>query len=291
VTTPADHTYTAAGTSTISVTIVHLTGLTPTAIALGSAPVQVSDAPLTPVAVATVPVTKGTWSNNLLVGSFQDADPAALPSDFAATIDWGDGSAPSTGLVVQPNGPGTPFQVLGDHTFLAETSSPRYVFVHLRNEEGREVVLTGTVQVNDATPVLAAIPVSMTKQVYFNTALVNIFEPNGSRPDAGGRYTATINWGDGTATTPGQVVATAGGYYQVLGGHTYKGLGPYTVTVTVTDPDAGTVATTTTIYDPPAHVSLHRRVTHPSRKSPRTATPRGPLHLTGAFRRPGVTDV
>jgi virginiamycin B lyase len=286
VTTDA-HTYAASGTPTLRVTIaeakVREGDPGPIVLAMGSAPVQVVDAPLTPLEVPTLTVAKGTWSSQLLVGSFQDANPSAQPRDFTATIDWGDGTAPSTGLVAQPSGPGTDFRVLGGHEFLAETASPRPVFVHLRNEEGREVTLTAGVQINDAVPILAAIPVKMTKNNYFDAALANIFEPNGSRPDAAGQYTATIDWGDGTGTTTGQVVATAGGYYQVLGGHTYKKVGPYTVTITVNDPDAGTVTTTTTIFDPPAHA--RRRVNRPSRKSSPRATPRGPLELPGASRR------
>jgi hypothetical protein len=282
------HTYAATGTHTLTISIFDIGAITPTAIGLGSTPVQVADASLTPLGVPAITATKGAWNSNLLVGSFQDANPSAGPGNFTAMIDWGDGTAWSTGQVAQPNGQGTAFQVRGDHRFLAETTIPRPVSVHLRNEEGREVVLTASVQVRDAAPVLAAIPVKMTKQIYFNTALVNIFEPDGSLADAAvptqaAPYYATIDWGDGTATATGQVVLTAGGYYQVLGGHTYKGMGPYTVRVTVTDPDAGTVSTTTTIFDPPAHASARRRGAHPARNSPHKATPRGPHAPAGAF--------
>jgi hypothetical protein len=282
------HTYADTGAHTLTVSIFDVGAIIPIAIGLGSAPVQVADAPLTPSAVPTIMVTKGAWNSNLLIGSFQDANPAAQPSNFTAMIDWGDGTAWSTGQVSQPAGRGTAFQVRGDHRFLAETTSPRNVSVHLHDEEGRELALTASVQVRDAAPVLAAIPVKMTRQIYFNTALVNIFEPNGSLADAAlptqsAPYYATINWGDGTATTAGQIVLTAGGYYQVLGGHTYKGMGPYTVTVTVTDPDGGTVTTTTTIFDPPAQASARRRGAHPARNSPHKATPRGPHALAGAF--------
>jgi PKD repeat protein len=53
-------------------------------------------------------------------------------------------------------------------------------------------------------------------------------------------HTATINWGDGSATAVGKVIeptATADG--AVTGKHTYTRAGTYTVTVTVRDDDGG----------------------------------------------------
>jgi hypothetical protein len=53
-------------------------------------------------------------------------------------------------------------------------------------------------------------------------------------------FTATINWGDGTATSAGTVTG-GGGSYQVSGSHSYAGTGYYTVTVHITD-DGGSTA-------------------------------------------------
>lgn len=48
-------------------------------------------------------------------------------------------------------------------------------------------------------------------------------------------FTATINWGDGTASTGGVITAGGNGAFNVLGGHTYLEEGTYNVTIQVTD--------------------------------------------------------
>lgn len=61
----------------------------------------------------------------------------------------------------------------------------------------------------------------------------------GGSPAKAGDYTATVNWGDGTATTTGTVDATSG---VISGRHTYAKSGTYTVTV-VADDGVGSAAT------------------------------------------------
>jgi hypothetical protein len=51
------------------------------------------------------------------VASFSDGNPTAPPSDFTATIDWGDGTPLTAGTVSQPGGVGTAFIVSGAHTY------------------------------------------------------------------------------------------------------------------------------------------------------------------------------
>jgi large repetitive protein len=46
-------------------------------------------------------------------------------------------------------------------------------------------------------------------------------------------FTATINWGDGTAPTTGTVVRTAAGSFEVQSSHTYTGAGAFTITADV----------------------------------------------------------
>jgi hypothetical protein len=52
-------------------------------------------------------------------------------------------------------------------------------------------------------------------------------------------YTATINWGDGTAATPG-AISFANGTYSVSGSHTYILEGAYVIQVTITTSDQRT---------------------------------------------------
>src|SRR2546421_169104 len=47
-------------------------------------------------------------------------------------------------------------------------------------------------------------------------------------------FTASINWGDGTAVSVGTIVKVGTGQFQVKGTHTYKTFGSFPVTVVVT---------------------------------------------------------
>jgi hypothetical protein len=64
-------------------------------------------------------------------------------------------------------------------------------------------------------------------------------------------YTATIDWGDGFATS-GAVRPTSPSTFSVDGGHTYAVAGTYTVTISITDSlgSSSTVTTTLTVADP-----------------------------------------
>jgi hypothetical protein len=97
------HTYddeTAPGeTQTLEITVLNKQN--PSASPLtGSGTVTVNDAALVPT-----PLTLNGWTNTptgqIAVGLFSDANPLATPSDFGApTINWGDGSALTTGTPV-----------------------------------------------------------------------------------------------------------------------------------------------------------------------------------------------
>ena len=74
---------------------------------------------------------EGVPLDNVLVGTFNFTDPVpppvfGNPADFAATINWGDGSATSAGTIVQTSPSATGqvvFQVFGTHTY-AEENAP-----------------------------------------------------------------------------------------------------------------------------------------------------------------------
>ena len=89
------HTYISAGSYTVTVTITDTSGDTATTTSTAT----VSDETITPTAVpVTVQVNQPDAS--LPVAGF--SDPANLPaSAFTVTIDWGDGSTPSSGTVQQ----------------------------------------------------------------------------------------------------------------------------------------------------------------------------------------------
>lgn len=66
-------------------------------------------------------------------------------------------------------------------------------------------------------------------------------------------YTATINWGDGSASDTATVVSGSSGSFTVRGTHTYAEEGSYTVTTTISDADnsrnTATATSTATVAD------------------------------------------
>jgi hypothetical protein len=69
----------------------------------------------------------------------------------------------------------------------------------------------------------------------------------------GRRITASVDWGDGTKPTNGEVAGTSEDSFQVSGTHTYDEDGTYRITVTITD-DRGSVLVVLSeaqIADPP----------------------------------------
>ena len=82
-------------------------------------------------------------------------------------------------------------------------------------------------------PVGTARTISVTQGQAFTQAIVATFTES-DLGQAIGDYVASINWGDGTPTSGGTIVANGTTSYDVTGGHTYAEPGTYTVGVTVT---------------------------------------------------------
>jgi hypothetical protein len=215
------HTYAEEGTNPVTVTISDVGGSTATA---GST-VNVADAALL-ASGTTLAATEGQALTGV-VASFTDADLAGAVSDYTATIDWGDGTI-DTGAVASDGGSG--FQVTGTHTYAEEGTNP--VTVTISDVGGSTATANSTATISDATLSATSAPVAATQGQAF-TGLVASFtdaNPLGAVAD----YTATIDWGDGTAGT-GVVSKNGSGGFNVSGTHTYAAIGASPVIVTIND--------------------------------------------------------
>jgi len=185
-----------------------------------SALLTVSTAPVvTPTAVNA---TEGT-SFSGQVGTL--ADPGALLSSVAAMVNWGDGTAPGAATVTQPDGLGTAFVLSGTHTYIGP--GPYNVTISATDGTNIIVPLIEPIFVADAviTPGTAG-----TVTASAGTALAG---PVAGFTDADplapvGDFSATINWGDASATSLGTIsqpggVGTA---FVVAGTYTYATAGP-----------------------------------------------------------------
>ncbi|MGO9205639.1 MAG: hypothetical protein ACLQBX_05515, partial [Candidatus Limnocylindrales bacterium] len=221
------HTYAAAGSFPVAVTIMDRGG----ASASAASTALVADAPLTATG-ASLSATEGAFFSGV-VATFTDADPNAAAGKYTATIDWGGGQTSPGTVTVDPLVAGR-FDVIGGSTYAEEGTYA--VTVVIADLDGATATATGTVVVSDALLVAAGTSVAATAGVPF-TATVGTFidaNPGG----AAGDFTATIDWGDGH-TSPGTIRADGGSSngasFSVTGTTTYAAAGSYTVSVTIAD--------------------------------------------------------
>jgi len=211
------------------------------ATALAITSITISDSLLTAGPTTTIAATEGQ-PFNAQVGTFIDANPSAPPSQFAATINWGD-TVSSTGVIgKQANGS---FTVTGSHTYDEESASgtPYAITVLITDIGGTapgSVTATATATVADAPLYSQGSPINGVEGIGLNpspstVATFTDADPNGTASD----YTALINWGDGSVATTGTIVQTGtspnGSTFNVNGAHTYAEEGTYQTQVTITD--------------------------------------------------------
>ncbi len=105
------HTYAEEGSYTVQLGVQDGVG----DIASTTGTEMVNDAQLTGTASSPFGFTANVALTNVLVLTFTDGDPQGAPSDYTATINWGDGVT-SAGAVTP--GVGNIFDVNGTHTYL-----------------------------------------------------------------------------------------------------------------------------------------------------------------------------
>lgn len=175
------------------------------------------------------------------VATFTDPDTTAVPSDYSATINWGDGST-STGTI---SGSGGNFTVTGTHTYAEEGSFT--VHVTITDTDNSENTATTTAKATVADAALTATGVVPSRSGNSASGTVATFtdaDPNGTVSD----YTASINWGDGATSTG--AVSKGSSNFAVKGSHTYAKPGTYTIKTTIRDVGGSTATATTTITIP-----------------------------------------
>ena len=232
----AAHTYTEEGTYAYTVTVTDIDGAA--TIVNGSA--VVADAALTPGGPSVIAINTGVaLPASTGIADFFDANTFATTADYTTSIDWGDGSPASTGVVVATATPGV-FDVEGGHAYANPGIYTILVTVH--DDGGSQVVITGTATVTDlaSTNVVVKSFTTVEGQNTGAIVLATFTDPNPLATVSS--VTAALGvsgWGDGTGSGATLAVTQIGGtatstLFQVTGSHTYAEEGAYTFSIVVT---------------------------------------------------------
>jgi PKD repeat protein len=167
------------------------------------------------------------------LGLFVDTD---FDDTHTATVHWGDGSGIENATIFAASGSGA---LGGSHVYADD--GLYQVTVTVTDDHGASDTKSFNVTVNNVRPVLVvAIDQNANEGQPLNLSGIGGAPPLGLFVDSGveDTHTATVNWGDGTATEDATIFASSGS--GALGGsHTYIEDGVYTVTVSVFDDDGG----------------------------------------------------
>ncbi len=249
-TVSASHTYTAATIPgnpypiTISVTD-NATPTVPPSVVYTSAIVKDAAITVTPMDITA---QTGIGFTNTDVATFTSLNPFAPAKSFSATINWGDGSPNTAGLVV-PDGTNPPvFHVEGSHTYTTSTTkfgAPYQITVTIQSTGGSTGTETtpGQATVTNSSLNAQAVPIVATEGTTLSNVVVATFSDTGGfLPNT--TYSATINWGDGSPNSVVTPTYVGGSNYQVISNHTYEDGGNFPVSVAITTDGNANAATT-----------------------------------------------
>ena len=183
--------------------------------------------------------TFGTPLPTFSVGSFSDANPAATVFDFQATINWGDGTPRSTGIVTQPGGAGTAFVILGAHIYAdsgVKFGIGHYpITISVVDDGGSQTTISNTANVTDNPIVLnGKLDPKSDSGISNSDAITNVNRPNffGKSEPFSNVLLSVTPIGGGTAITT-STEAGSDGSWDIVSNLLPDGA--YVVTVTAVD--------------------------------------------------------
>ncbi len=171
-------------------------------------------------------------------------------SDFTASIDWGDGTAASTGTV-SVDGDG--FKVSGSHTYSTFGSYPLAVSI---TQTGGDSATTSSIAQVLSSLRATGRTVNVLQGQGFSGSVATFVSANGVLTTSD--FTASIDWGDGSGSSAGLITTTGQGF-NVDSSHTYALAGAYPIRVTITD-STGKTTTTPGDWDATTAMSTERYI-------------------------------
>jgi hypothetical protein len=101
----------------------------------------VKDAPLTAQGRAVFTTRGAKRFTDVTVAAFSDANPLATPSDFTATVNWGDGTVSAAQIAANRDGT---FSVIASHTYKAARLRWYSLAIRIVDAGGSTAAVTGT---------------------------------------------------------------------------------------------------------------------------------------------------
>ncbi len=238
------HKYIEEGQYPVFITITDTKGRNDTGgiVVNASTNAEVSDpAVVASPAISTFHSTKGSSTGTLKLATFVDPGGPEATGDYSATIDWNDGSNPDNlGTVSYANGV---FTLSGNHVYTATgTFNPTVVIHH------DDITVPDSNQVQDTVDVAAPAPslkatgatITGNEGRLASGTVANFISDDLTATKS--RFSATVNWADGS-TTAGTIVPDAAGHFHVTASHTYAeaNTSGYAVKVTIHQTGGSTV--------------------------------------------------
>jgi len=169
------------------------------------------------------------------VAIITDPDPNSTATEYTATIDWGDGTLSSPGTISGP------FTVSGTHTYVEEGTYTVTVTIRdLDNPKSNATAISSAI-VGDGKLSSSCATLPTSPQTYTGpTAAFTDQSATGTLSD----FSATIDWGDATPSSPGTITGGPGNaLYTVSGTHTYGSTGTFLITTSIKDVGGSTTTT------------------------------------------------
>jgi streptogramin lyase len=167
---------------------------------------------------------------NVPIATFTDPDGPSPSTEYRATIDWGDGSALDSNTTFNPIGTSGSFQILGSHTYgTAGKFTPTVTISDLASPRTATVFDSASISVS---PVGPAASDKATAGTPLLGAVLATF------PVQPGDYSATIDWGDGSAQGGATIIPTPIAMTDaVTDTHTFAEPGTFNGSITLHNPD------------------------------------------------------
>jgi hypothetical protein len=201
------------------------------------------------IAVAAGPAidaTAGTPITNAVLATYTITDSTGAPGDqWRALVGFGDGQFDR---LVVPVPAGNGFAFVDSHTYKAPGTYTVTVMIAIpfsHNAIDNVVTTTVTVTAASTAPTPPPPPSATASGLAFQAGpghtfrgLVASFDEPGVTAQT---FHASIDWGDGSASTRGTIQAHGGGRFTILGNHRFRKPGTFAVAVTIRDPGGATV--------------------------------------------------